>query len=316
MNSNPYQKHSVSLNEVIKNIHVGPSHQVSRLILAVAPCRSGTTVFLRVFGAANIQSHFQPLKNILRWHLQTDAKNLPQMHAAHWHVPQDPDKTVFLKETLGPYVQAESLFNPLDVLLKAGVPSNKLHLIIMGRAPLSTWVSWDQWWRGKTSVENFVMAYEKTERIRQQALAHNIPTTVWVYEALKTYTASTLIPILFKRLEIPYTDKAIQKWDTLPPFGAPESNIVFPKEPPIFVVPHIHDSAETSKALTFHYAGDIFSKAGQLKTSALAPATIAKLADSPLASLYKDWCTACGHDFQITITPDDDWYTIIAGATS
>ena len=69
-------------------------------------------MLLRVFGAAGIQAHYQELKNIFRWRMQAEEFS--------WDFPNR-NGIVYLKETLGPYTLAEARFNPLDVLLQAGV---------------------------------------------------------------------------------------------------------------------------------------------------------------------------------------------------
>jgi hypothetical protein len=69
----------------------------SRIILTIAPCRSGTTAMLRAFGALGIESYLQPLKNLLRWQAVGEERV--------W-CPGGTGRTLFIKETLGSFTEA------------------------------------------------------------------------------------------------------------------------------------------------------------------------------------------------------------------
>nr|VFK51807.1 MAG: hypothetical protein BECKTUN1418D_GA0071000_101122 [Candidatus Kentron sp. TUN]VFK53956.1 MAG: hypothetical protein BECKTUN1418F_GA0071002_103413 [Candidatus Kentron sp. TUN]VFK55964.1 MAG: hypothetical protein BECKTUN1418E_GA0071001_103512 [Candidatus Kentron sp. TUN] len=53
-----YQQRTVSLQEVIDRINIGNPAEVSRLILSVSPCRSGTTVMSRVLRQIYLPCHY------------------------------------------------------------------------------------------------------------------------------------------------------------------------------------------------------------------------------------------------------------------
>jgi len=93
-----YQKCDVSLQQLINSIQIDPD-KVSPIILSVSPCRSGSTVLLRVFGSSGIQAHYQPIKNTLRW--------LVQAQEFQWTLPYIPNQKIFIKETLGPFLNIE-----------------------------------------------------------------------------------------------------------------------------------------------------------------------------------------------------------------
>lgn len=116
------------------------------IILAVAPCRSGTTAQLRVFAQNGIPAIYQPIKAILRG-IMAGEKN-------YFVIPTDTDR-LFIKETLGPYTKGESTINPLEVLLEAGVSTKKISIITMMREPLSDVSSW---------IEQFSFGAERERR--------------------------------------------------------------------------------------------------------------------------------------------------------
>ena len=288
MATSPYQQRTASLTKVAGSIDVGDPDRVSRIILSVSPCRSGTTILLRVFGAAGVESHFQQLKNILRWQLQG--------RDVQWQIPQRPGDTVYLKETLGPYTDAEAQFNPLDVLLSAGLPREKLHIVIVGRAPLSTWASWYEWWGSVTSVEKFILAYDTTERIRQQGHDERIPVTTCVYEAIRDNGPETVVKNLFQRLDVPYTAIAVGGWDRLPRFGAPGSNIVLPEEPPIFITPNIHRQVQRSNRLAY--------RARNGSIAGLKEQDVCQIMEAGLPAIYETWRTACEETLHVSVEQD------------
>ncbi|MFQ5616530.1 MAG: hypothetical protein ACE5GO_08735 [Anaerolineales bacterium] len=294
MAANSYQKRTVTLQEVIERIEVGDHGGVARVILSVSPCRSGTTVFLRVFGASGIQSHYQELKNVLRWQMQAGE--------AEWQIPQlptdgaHPSETIYLKETLGPYTETEACFNPLDVLLKAGVPPEKLHIVVIGRAPFDTWASWDAWWRGVTSVDWFILAYQTTEQIRRQAYQYQIPVTVFIYEAIRDNGPGKAIGTLFNHLGIPYSSIAVGGWQALPAFGMPGSNIILPEEPPAFIVPDLHLLVEQADGLTYYARNQSFQR--------VDPNDWKKIKHSDVSSIYEIWREMCERDLNVQVNKD------------
>ncbi len=227
--------------DVSCGIGVDPQ-QVAPVLLAVSPCRSGSTALLRVFGYSGVESHFQPLKNVLRWQMQGEDYT--------WSVPNGPD-LVFLKETLGPFTAEESRFNPLQVLLSAGYPPDRVRLLIFGREPIQTWSSWCAYWSRKTRIEHYITAYHTADLVGKQARSLGIDTTCLVYEALRDHPMETVVRCLMGHLGIPYTPRAIGGWERLPGCGVPGSNIVLPYEPPLFITPKIHDQVKQSSRLEY-----------------------------------------------------------------
>jgi hypothetical protein len=220
----------------------------------------------------HIQSHFQELKNTLRWLMQGEAWQ--------WTLPSEL-QVLMLKETLGPFTELESTFNPMAVLLGAGVPAEKLYLLVCGREPLQTWASWDEWWGDRTCVDFFILAYETTEQIRRQAQEMGIPSTCLIYEAFKDRSAKIVFKKLFRRLDLPFSPLAIQGWDRLPAFGDHGSNIILPKEPDQFITADIHTPVKKSQKFVY------CSRHGDLAN--LKKSDVAKIFRNSLPNIYERW---------------------------
>src|SRR5579871_5802376 len=116
--SGQYQTRTVSLatfmEEVTEclaeNFRQRPAQDFPMLHFAWGKCRVGSTALTNLFGTAGMPSYYQPVKAILR-----DA--MVGSPLTPWIVPSaGKSPNIFSKETMGPYVLAESLFNPLQVL--------------------------------------------------------------------------------------------------------------------------------------------------------------------------------------------------------
>lgn len=236
----------VTLAEVASHVQLPIPGQRSRIFLAIAPCRSGTTTQLRVFAEAGMQAHYQPLKAVLR--------SLMHGEQREYEVPAA--QNVFIKETIGPYTQTESQFDPLEVLLLAGYPKDKLHVIVEMREPLSTLASWYEMFsfnRDREALfQNFMTAYRTVAQIRARAIEQGVPTSTYVYEAQRDNDPSKAVSRLFAGLGLPYSDRVVKDWENLPPFGTPESGIYFPPEPEIYSARSFHDAASTALSLGYY----------------------------------------------------------------
>ena len=280
-----HQKRPVPLLEVVERIQVGDP---ARVILSVSPCRSGTTALLRVFAVVGVAAHYQQIKNVMRWRMQGQETT--------WQVPQGPGETVLLKETIGPFTELESTFNPLEILLRAGFPPDRLQVLLLGRAPLSTWSSWEQWDSPWTRAAFLVRAYHTTEQIRQQALRLALPTTTLVYEALRDNAPAIVVERLLARFGLAFVPAAVSGWQSLPPWSDPASRMIFPQEPAAFDVPGVHNRALQADGLEF------FDRSDRLHQ--LRAADIATIWDGGVPAIYDLWRTQCQADFDLSIHPD------------
>jgi len=304
---NYYQKRVVDPKEVSKRVIIEDAHALPNIILAIAPCRSGTTIFLRVFGAAKIEAYNQPLKTILRQLLHSDG---PKDNSYTWTVPSA--SPLYIKETTGPYTAIESRFNPLATLAQALTASlqassnskaeqmtwdiirDKVQLLIIGRNPLDTFYSWKQRFvinglSTENLLDHFITAYKMIEEIRLEAIQNGMNITHFVNEIIRNHQASFL-PGLFQRLRLeqqPVTDG----WSKLPALGELGSHITFFNAGKPYEVAGIRDKAKKSDTLTF-FPG---------KGNALPPHETRRILDAGLVHLYQQWKAFCEIDLGLTI---------------
>jgi hypothetical protein len=267
-----YQIAPVELSQVFKRIRMQDAETVAPLILCISPCRSGSTVLLRVFGASGIPSYYQPWKNVLRWAMQGGEH--------FWDFPSGPTP-IFIKETIGPYTRIETEFNPFDLVQAVGYPVEKLRLMLVARDPLQTWASWQSLWGKKTRFELFLAAFERVESIRQQIKAAGLPLVHFIYESVRDYGAETAIRNMFMQLGLPFISQAVRGWFDLPPFGREGSNIFYPQEPEAFWVENIHEKVETADGLEY------FARPEPLP--GITPELVARLRASPIQDWYEAW---------------------------
>jgi hypothetical protein len=210
------------------------------LYCAWGRCRVGSTALTNLFGVAGMPSYFQPVKVVLR-HRLMDQPGAP------WNVPSAADQPqIFSKEMAGPYVLAESLFLPLQPLIEAGYPANRLHFIMLDRDPASSLASWLEKWSDRvperTLLQNYVIATLNSLRVESYARGHGVPVTHYVYEASKEPVSS--IRILFERLGLAhrFTEDAVTEWNEMGQLESKSARITFIKEPSVWTLPGLHGS--------------------------------------------------------------------------
>jgi hypothetical protein len=210
------------------------------LYCAWGKCRVGSTALTNLFGVAGVPAYFQPVKVILRHALVGSA-------SAPWMIPHTGDQPhIFAKEMAGPYVLAESLFQPLQPLIEAGYPADRLHFIMLDRDPASSLVSWLEKWSDRIPesrlIHNYVIATLNTLRVESYAKRHGIPISHYVYEASKEATLS--VRTLFDRLGLAarFTESAVTDWKERGRLESKDSGITFLGEPPVYTVSGIHGS--------------------------------------------------------------------------
>jgi hypothetical protein len=243
-----YQTRAVALDALMREardcLAEGFRHRAAEdfpmLYCAWGKCRVGSTALTNLFGVAGMPSYFQPVKVILRHSLMARA-------GAPWMIPSAADEPhIFSKEMAGPYVLAESLFLPLQPLLEAGYPADRLHFIMLDRDPASSLASWLEKWSDRIPesrlIHNYVIATLNTLRVESYAGRHGIPVTRYVYEASREATQS--VRILFDRLGLAsrYTENAVTDWKDMGQMGSKGSGITFLSEPSVYTVPGVHAS--------------------------------------------------------------------------
>lgn len=210
------------------------------LYCAWGKCRVGSTPLNNLFGVAGLPSYYQPVKGILRHALVGSS-------GTSWVVPKASDQPhIFAKETAGPYTLAESLFDPLQCLIEAGYPPNRLHAIILDRDPASALASWLDKWSERapqsTLVYNYVAAALNAFRIKGYAARQGIPVTHYVYEASKEAVSS--VRILFDRLGLAsrFAEDTVTAWNEMGQLESESTRIIFSDVPPIHPTSGIHGS--------------------------------------------------------------------------
>jgi len=243
-----YQPRTVTLQTLLQEVtaclasafrHHAPE-DFPMLFCAWGKCRVGSTPLSNLFALAGMPSYHQPVKSILR-HALVGSQGAP------WLVPsaaKQPD--IFAKETAGPYVLAESLFIPLQPLVEAGYPPDKLHVLILDRDPASSLASWLDKWSDRapesTLVYNYVAAALNAVRVENYARRHGIPVTHYVYEASKQSISS--VRALFDRLGLArrFAEDIVTDWKEMGQLESENTRIIFPNVPPIFPTAGIHGS--------------------------------------------------------------------------
>ncbi len=152
-----------------------------KVILCCGKCRVGSTPLANVFGHAGLPTFYQPIKTLLR-HLLVEETCPPLGLATS-------EPIIFIKETFGPYVEAECMFNPLDVLLDAGFRAEDITLLILERDPGATLASWQRCWHDRADTQGFVdrffSASSNAHRVADTASRKRIPVNYYLYEESK-----------------------------------------------------------------------------------------------------------------------------------
>ncbi|RKR43242.1 hypothetical protein B0G82_0801 [Paraburkholderia sp. BL17N1] len=208
--------------------------------IAWGKCRVGSTALTNLFGMAGLDAYYQPVKTVLR-HVAYGS------FGESWSLSK-PDSPVFAKEMAGPYLLAECLYNPIEILIKSGYPARKLKLIIVDREPVRSLDSWINKWSGKLDIERLALNYSAAAlnavRVESYANRNGVDILYYVYEASKQ--PDVAIPALFQALGIGhrFTEDVIDNWGARGALNSEHAKVRFPVEPPPFVVPGLHGTEE------------------------------------------------------------------------
>jgi hypothetical protein len=290
MPPDPYQKVAhVSLQDIVQRVALPAV--VPEIFLLVGPCRSGTTAQAKVFRAAGILSHHQPLKSVLRCLLQGQEET--------YTIPQVP--RLLVRETLGPYTLTEATFNPLALLLQAGVPSAKVRLILMVREPLSTLTSWKETFSSKRDgailLRNCIEAYRSIQRIQEQALSAGLITLHLTYEALRDADVASLSETLFARLGLQLVYHMLD-WNTLAPFASTDEHPSLPDEPACYMLPGIQALRQReAEASGLVYA----AKSATAIDQAVTLQDVVRMSEAEVPAIYERFRTQTEHDCGVSL---------------
>jgi hypothetical protein len=278
-----------------------PAEDFPKLYCAWGRCRVGSTAMTNLFGVTGMPSYFQPVKAILR-HLMTGRAGAP------WTVPSAADQAhIFAKETAGPYTIAESLFLPLQPLLEAGYPPDKIHFVMLDRDPASSLASWLANWSDRTPEDkltrNFVIAALNALRVESYAVRQGIPITHFVYEASKEATQS--VRSLFDRLGLAarFTERAVTDWNDRGQLESKSSGITFVTQPGVFIVPGMHGS-------------DIAYRYRVRKATSLSESQLDMLERCGVHDIYRASVRACVRDLALDAATSERLFGDCLGAVA
>lgn len=257
---------SVFTSQTQKN-QPNEQNEYPKITMWVSPCRTGSSAMLKAVGFGGTHSVYQKLKSKIRRGLEEGTDSPTTLH-----FPEGVDH-IYLKETLGPF-RKEETFNPLQVLIDAGVPTSKIQLIIAKRDPLATAASWVREFSHSQTpdalVNNMIDAYNTVDEINDLAKKYGIPVTSFAYELLRDFPPEQVVEKLFSRLGLPLSPRVFEDWATLPKMGEEGSNITYSEEPVKYLgdpdpSKSIHRKAESSHGLTYFSPdpSEIMRKLGQ-----------------------------------------------------
>lgn len=215
------------------------------LKFAFGPCRVGTKAQLFTMAASGYPAYDQPLKAIYRC-LCRDEDPEPV---------QFPSGTVYFKETIGPYTEEESRFDPVKIL--RGLRSDEwlrehLRTVLMIRDPVDTWQSWYEQWERRVIrdrlLRNFVTSFRTVNRLGQTLRELEVPLHVFDYSDNKA--PETSYRDLFSFLGLS-NEPVYQGWDREEVQRRIEKNWRTFNEPDLFLPPGIREEVKDSEGV-FH----------------------------------------------------------------
>jgi hypothetical protein len=129
----PYEAHAGQFHftpdDVVKLTKLPSSGKIPKIVGWSGPARSGTTgMLLLLAGHPQVDRvYFQPQKTILR-------KGMPEFEL------YDEDALICMKEVFG--IRENEDYDPIDMLLQAGIPAENITWITFLRDPLFSFASW------------------------------------------------------------------------------------------------------------------------------------------------------------------------------
>lgn len=269
-----------------------PAPDFPMLYFACGKARVGSTALSNLFGMTGMPSYYQPLKAMLR-----DA--LVGWELKPWIVPSATDSPcIFSKETVGPYVLAESLFNPLQLLVDAGYPRDRMHLIALDREPASSLASWLDKLISRASADtlttNYIVAALNAARVASYAQQQDIPVTHYVYEVSKDAVAS--VRVLFDRLGLTgsFTENAVTSWPAPGQAQVNNARVIFPSESAIYKVPNLHTSDSA-----YRYQQRVTTSLNEAQLDLLERCGVNDIYRASVAACVRDLCISAATAAQI-----------------
>jgi hypothetical protein len=130
------------------------------------------------------------------------------------------------------------------MLVEAGYPPDKLHLLLLDRHPVDCLNSWFTRLSGRISRERLlrhhVLAALNVTRVESYARRHAIPVTHYVYEASKEAVATARALFLRFGLGARFSESEVTDWKDAGDLDTDRAKVIYPDEPPAFAVPGLH----------------------------------------------------------------------------
>lgn len=210
------------------------------LIIGWGRCRVGSTAMTNLFGISGVAAYYQPVKTIARFRLVGEEGSPWRFNPA--------ERVLFAKEMAGPYVPYEALFNPVQCLLGAGWPADRLQLLVLDREPRASLDSWMAKWEVKIGrervIENFLLSTANYDRMRAFARREGVATTHFPYEASRA--PGETVRWLFERIGIGdlFDEAILSGWGASGDLNSADSKMYYPAEPEPYVVPGLHGQGD------------------------------------------------------------------------
>jgi hypothetical protein len=200
--------------------------------------RVGSTALNNLFGLAGLPSYYQPIKALLRHRLQGGR-------GPGWSIPRaDRQPYIFSKEVAGPYLLAECLYNPVRILVDAGFPAARMHVLLLDRRPLDCLASWYEKWSDRVPQERLlrhqILASLNVCRIEATARRLGIPVTHFVYELSREAVGAARALFIRLGLADRFHEEVVTDWKDHGDLDTDETGVIYPDEPAIFAVPGLH----------------------------------------------------------------------------
>lgn len=284
----------VTDKEIAKRIHI--EGVCPDIVIGVGPSRSGTTLYARIFSELGIPTWYQPLKAILRGYLHNND--------VHLHISNE--KQIFIKETLGAYIKNEALFNPIKILMHAGVPQEKIHLVPIVREPFSTASSiiehFNIFIEREDLIDICILCYESIYNTRKYAEAIGIKTTTFAYEAWRDNDPIIVVQKLFERLGIRFFPEGLLCWKSLSSIEEELPKMFWLYEPTQYY--HTDFFKKIKSSTTISYS----SRSTKNIKYYLSPERIEKMKQSQSLQIYETLREISSQDLSIKIEPTTiDW---------
>jgi hypothetical protein len=301
---------SVYYGEIASRIKWGKENPPN-IILTIGSARTGTTASLNVFRGSKIEDPegklhdipvaYQHFKAGLR-HAMLGWKENPD-----WEF-QIPDTPLFyMKDTIGPYTQKESLYNPLLVFKQMGYPLDKIYPVIFYRNPLDSFASWIEKWssiipRGEL-INNFITATHTLLGVKKEIETIGLPHSTFVYEAIRDNSPNTAALALFKRInqtleltdhkKIVATENTTENWNRLDQEGW------HPNQPARYEIPRIdqrvHHDAKTKTSWEFKI------KTPEMLAKMISPRELTMLEEAGIHNQYNEFRLEALHNLNLPI---------------